>query len=225
MKVLPSTSVSSAPAVCATATGVTCATARGVCSSASRMRSRLLGPGTSVTSFTDEMEASLRLLDDLGHDVLDSSVVFQCVDRHVLAVAGLLEAAVRHLAHHGQVVVDPDRAEAQPARRVQRPVHVPTPDRGGQAVVYVVGPADRLVVVLERRDCYHRAEHLALDYLVLLLGVGDDRVLEEEAWPLPVPSARQDLHVSRGLRPLHEAAHAVELLCGHQRPHLRLLGV
>src|SRR5688572_20778029 len=38
-----------------------------------------------------------RSLPDVGHDVLDARVVLEAVHRQVLAVAGLLEAAVRHL--------------------------------------------------------------------------------------------------------------------------------
>src|SRR3990172_9912560 len=149
MKVLPSTSVRSAPSARATAMGVTWASPFGVCSSASLMSSRLRGPGTSVLSTTDGGIAHPfvwpedALAHDPGHDVLHDRVVLQGVHGHVLAVAGLLEAAVRHLADDRQVVVDPHGAEAQAARGVQRAVHVRRPDGGGEAVVYGVRPADR----------------------------------------------------------------------------------
>src|SRR5215203_3556478 len=42
------------------------------------------------------------------HHVLDLGVVLQGVHREVLAVAGLLVAAVGHLGGEGDVVVDPD---------------------------------------------------------------------------------------------------------------------
>jgi hypothetical protein len=47
------------------------------------------------------------------HHVLELGVVLDGVERHVLAVAALLEPAVGHLRHQGDVVVDPDGAELQ----------------------------------------------------------------------------------------------------------------
>src|SRR3972149_7614359 len=146
MKGLPSASARSAPSARATAMGVTWARPLGVCSSASLMSSRLRGPGTSVLSATDGGIAHPfvwpegALAPDPGHDVLHNRVVLQGVHGHVLAVAGLLEAAVRHLADDRQVVVDPDRAEAQAAGGVQGAVAVRRPDGGGEAVVHVVRP-------------------------------------------------------------------------------------
>src|SRR5205814_7856938 len=86
---------------------------------------------------------------ELRHHVLDLLVVLERIGAQVLAVAGLLVAAVRHLADERDVVIDPDGPERETLRRVQRPAHVPRPDRGRQAVVDVVGPLERLVVVGE----------------------------------------------------------------------------
>ena len=62
---------------------------------------------------------------DLGHHVLDPGVVLEAVHRQVLAVAGVLEAAVRHLGDERDVAVDPDAAEVErawsPASRDRRP--------------------------------------------------------------------------------------------------------
>src|SRR3954465_13098367 len=55
----------------------------------------------------------LRLLPDVGHHVLDAGVVLEAVHRQVLAVAGVLEAAVRHLRHDGDVRVDPHAPEVE----------------------------------------------------------------------------------------------------------------
>ena len=79
------------------------------------------------------------------------------------------------------MVVDPDRPELELARRVQRAADVARPDRRGQAVVDVVRPRDRLVVVGEALHGDDRAEDLALDDLVVLADVGDDGRLDEEA--------------------------------------------
>src|SRR5215475_7150763 len=111
---------------------------------------------------------------DLRHHVLDLEVVLERVRAEVLAVAGLLEAAVRHLRDERDVVVDPDRPELELLRRVQRASDVAGPDRGGEAVVDVVRPRDRLVVLGEPLHGHDRPEHLALDDLVLLAHVGDD---------------------------------------------------
>src|ERR671910_337055 len=47
------------------------------------------------------------------HNVLDESEVFDRVGAHVLAVARLPKAAVRHLGDRSDVVVDPDGPEPQ----------------------------------------------------------------------------------------------------------------
>ena len=49
------------------------------------------------------------------HDVLDAGVVLDAVHGEVLAVAGLLEASVRHFGGEEDVGVDPDGAEVQVA--------------------------------------------------------------------------------------------------------------
>src|SRR5713226_8670940 len=68
---------------------------------------------------------------DLRHHVLDVRVVLEAVRAQVLAVARLLEAAVRHLAHQRDVVVDPHRPELELARRVQRAADVACPHARG----------------------------------------------------------------------------------------------
>ena len=50
---------------------------------------------------------------DVVHDVLDAGVVLEPVHRQVLAVAGVLEPAVRHLGHERDVAVDPHAAEVE----------------------------------------------------------------------------------------------------------------
>src|SRR6185436_20463483 len=55
-------------------------------------------------------------LTDRAHHVLDARVVLEPVHREVLAVAGVLEAAVRHLGHERDVAVDPHAAEVEPLR-------------------------------------------------------------------------------------------------------------
>src|SRR6266498_2447591 len=56
---------------------------------------------------------------DLCHHMLDLRVVLERVNGQVLAVAGLLEAAVRHLGDKRNVVVDPDGPELELPGRVQ----------------------------------------------------------------------------------------------------------
>src|SRR3954454_5197314 len=118
---------------------------------------------------------------EIRHHVLDLGVVLEGVHREVLAVAGLLVAAVRHLADERDVVVDPHAAEAQPVGDAQRAADVTGPHRGGQAVWRAVGPGDGLVLVAELLDGDDRAEDLALDHVVVLPEVGHHRRLEVEA--------------------------------------------
>src|SRR4249919_3359400 len=86
---------------------------------------------------------------DVGHHVLDAGVVLQAVHREVLAVARVLEAAVRHLGDDRDVAVDPHAAEVQPAGDPHGAAVVPGPHRRREAVLAVVGPADRLLLVAE----------------------------------------------------------------------------
>src|SRR6476659_3030806 len=92
---------------------------------------------------------------DLEHDVLHDRVVIDRVLALVLAVARFLEAAVRHLRHEREVVVDPDGPE-----------------------VDVVGPGDGLLLVAEVLDADVRAEDLVLDDLAALVRPGGDGRLE-----------------------------------------------
>src|SRR5919112_406170 len=102
---------------------------------------------------------------DVGHHVLDARVVLQPVHREVLAVAGVLEAAVRHLRDDRDVGVDPHRSEVEPLGHPHRPAVVLGPDAGGQAVLDAVGPAQRLALVGEALDGDDRAEDHLLDLL------------------------------------------------------------
>src|SRR3954447_21407185 len=75
-------------------------------------------PAPTTTIFTPQRSVFARpcgsgSLADVGHDVLDPRVVLEAVHRQVLAVAGVLEAAVRHLGHDRDVGVDPYRAEVE----------------------------------------------------------------------------------------------------------------
>src|SRR3954467_3727836 len=79
-------------------------------------------------------------LTDVRHHVLDAGVVLEAVAGEVLAVARVLEAAVRHLGHERDVGVDPDGAEVEAARHPQRPGVVLGPNTGGERVLDVVGP-------------------------------------------------------------------------------------
>src|SRR5688572_27274781 len=143
------------------------------------------------------------------HDVLDDRVVLEAVHREVLAVAGLLEAAVRHLAHERQVVVDPHAAEAHRLRHPQRAADVARPHAAGQPVGRAVGPLERLVLVVEALDRDDRAEDLLLDHLVVLAQAVDHGRLDEEAGRVGLLAAGDDPRVIGPA--LEEAGHAAEL--------------
>src|SRR6478735_4736080 len=74
-----------------------------------------------------------------GHDVLDAGVVLHPVHGEVLAVTGLLEAAVRHFGREEDVGVNPDGTEVQVPAQAHGGSVVGGPDAGGQGVVDVVG--------------------------------------------------------------------------------------
>src|SRR4051795_1256920 len=172
--------------------------------------SLLLGP-------EPERAAALR---QRRHHVLDDRVVLDRVHRQVLAVAGLLEPAVRHLARERDVVVDPHGPEPQRVGDAQGAPDVARPHRRREAVRRAVAPGDRLVLVGELLDGDDRPEDLALDHLVVLLEVGDDGRLEEEAGQVGLVAARHDLRVRR--RALEEALDALALAGRVQRPEVRV---
>src|SRR5262245_2604753 len=181
-------------------------------SSSSRAASRSRSIATS-----GRPAASTVISVDLRHHVLDLRVVLEGVHRQILAVARLLVAAVRHLGDERDVVVDPDRPELEPARRVQRAADVPRPHGRRQAVRNVVRPRERLVVVGESLHGDDRAEDLLLDDLVLLADLADHRRLDEEAAVAVRAAARQHL---RAGRPLEEPEDAVLLRLRDHRAHL-----
>src|SRR5450759_308833 len=70
------------------------------------------------------------------HHVLDDRVVLDRVHRLVLAVARLLEAAVRHLGDEGEVIVDPDRAELDGLGDAHRPADIGRAMRVAKAIQF-----------------------------------------------------------------------------------------
>src|SRR5689334_7288917 len=143
-------------------------------------RARWRSPGS--TSNGSVVETSEReLLADVVHDVLEAGVVLEPVDREVLAVAGVLEPAVRHLGDERDVGVHPDAPEVELLRHPHRAAVVLGPHRGGEAVLDAVGPGERLGLVGELLDGDDRAEDLGLDLLVVLLEAREHRGLVEVA--------------------------------------------
>src|SRR6478736_9664119 len=106
---------------------------------------------------------------DVAHDVLDARVVLEAVHRQVLAVAGVLEAAMWHLGDQRDVAVDPDAPEVQALGHAHGAPVVLGPHARRQPVLHAVGPADGLVLVAERLHGDDRPEDLVLDHLVVLL--------------------------------------------------------
>src|SRR5919202_3347903 len=91
-------------------------------------------PPTRANRVSFLMGPSLfRGLREAHHDVLHLAVVLERVDRQVLAVAGLLVAAVRHLGRERDVVVDPHAAELERVGDAVGAGDGARPDRGGEA--------------------------------------------------------------------------------------------
>src|SRR5829696_4833935 len=186
-------------------------------------RSRANGMAWSATfepSVAQMMVRNMPVSPETGHDVLDDGVVLERVHGEVLAVAGLLEAAVRHLGGERDVVVDPHTAETQRLGDAQPAADVARPDRRGEAVLGAVGPGDRLILFGEALDGDDRPEDLALDQLVVLPEVRDDGRLEKEARKVGLAAAGDDLGVAGP--PLQEALDALALALGVDRAERRV---
>src|SRR3954454_24581448 len=153
---------------------------------------------------------------DVGHHVLDPGVVLETVDRKVLAVARMLEAAVRHFGNDWDVRVDPDAPEVEPPGHPHRPAVVLRPDRRRQPVLRAVGPPDRLVLVGEALHRDDRPKNLVLDDLVVLAEAAHDRRRVEVAAVADPASAGTDVGVAR--EPVDEAGHPGELVRVVERP-------
>ena len=99
-------------------------------STGARSSSARSGSCTSATSGAARIRAEpgrrppgVTSATDVAHHVLDAGVVLEAVHRQVLAVAGVLEPAVRHLGDERDVGVDPHarRSRAAWPSRIARP--------------------------------------------------------------------------------------------------------
>ena len=79
--------------------------------------------------------------------MLDARVVLEAVHREVLAVAGVLEAAVRHLGDERDVGVDPHAAEVEVLGEAHRAAVVLRPHARREPVLHAVRPRERLRLV------------------------------------------------------------------------------
>src|SRR5215204_2097847 len=159
----------------------------------------------------------------VAHHVLDAGVVLQAVHRQVLAVAGVLEAAVRHLRHERDVRVDPDAPKVQPSADPHGAAMIFRKHAGGEAVLHAVGPADGFVLVGEVLDGDDGAEDLVLGGFVVLLETRDHGGGVEIA---PVPEAfSTDCYLGVVGKPLHHAGDVRELVGVVERAVVRVLVV
>src|SRR5207249_2508309 len=95
----------------------------------------------------------------LYEHMLDLRVILEAARGEVLPEPALLVAAVGHLAHDRQVVVDLDGPEAEGVRHAVRALHVLRPHGRIEAVDDVVGRVDRLLLIRELLDIHHGSEH------------------------------------------------------------------
>src|SRR5450759_3491493 len=157
------------------------------------------------------------------HDVLDLRVLLEGVDRHVLAVAALLVAAVRHLVDERDVRVDPDCSELQSPSHPQSASDVARPYRRGEAVVDAVRPLERLLLVAELLHRDDRAEHLFHHDLVLRSVRHDDGRRVPRAGLFDSRATGE--HFRSGLPgTIDEAGYANRLLLRDERAHLGVVG-
>src|SRR5215212_11724424 len=165
---------------------------------------------TSAGSGRDTLPDPVITLAQARHDVLYAGIVLEAVHGEVLAVAGVLEAAVGHLAHNGDVRVDPHATIVQPPADPHRPAVVAGEDARGEAVPHAVGPAHRLVLVGERLNGDDGTEDLGLRHLVVLSQAGDDGRGVEVSRPVDLLASGDDLSVVR--EPLYHAGDVPELV-------------
>src|SRR5437870_13430318 len=89
------------------------------------------------------------LVREVDEHVLDLRVLLERVDAQVLPEPALLVAAVRHLAHDRQVVVDLDGPEPERVRSAMRPLLVFRPPGRVEAVDDIVRGLDGFGLVRE----------------------------------------------------------------------------
>ena len=118
---------------------------------------------------------------------------------------------MRHLADQHEVGVDPGAAITEARGGGHGAAHVLGPDRGGKAVVAVVGPAHRIVNLAEGRDRDDGAEDLAADDLVFLTGTRNDGRAVVEAALAHHRAAGGDLNVAEFAGTFDETCHPVAL--------------
>src|SRR5688572_4280372 len=107
--------------------------------------------------------------------------------------AGRAHAAERRAQVALQPGIDPDHAGAQLRGEAMGAVEVAGPDRGGQAVVAVVGERQRLLVAVERLQRDDRAEDLVAVARALRPQAFDDGRRDEPAWPVERLAAAQHM--------------------------------
>ena len=136
---------------------------------------------------------------------------------------------MRHLAHDGNVVVDPHAAGPDLALSSHAAIDVTAPDGGGQSESRVVGEGDAGRVIVEGQRHQHRSEDLVLHDLRMLECPGDqcrrvERALRQVT--LGYVSARDD-RGPVGARSIDEPRHSVSLGQGDERTEvgLRVSGV
>ena len=61
--------------------------------------------------------------------MLDAGVILKAVGRQILAIAGALEATVRHLGNDRDMGIDPDASEVKGLGHPHRGSVIPGPDR------------------------------------------------------------------------------------------------
>src|SRR5919106_2631013 len=89
-----------------------------------------------------------------------------------------------------------------------------------QPVLRLVRERDRFLLVLERLQREHRAEHLLTEHLGAGRHVHEERRAVVQPAQILVRSTAQDGFCALRLRSLYEPVHALEVLAGDLRPHV-----
>ena len=100
--------------------------------------------------------------------MLDAGVILEAVTGEILAVAALLETAVRHLGNDRDMGINPYTSKVQTLRQSHGAAMVLGPDRRGQAVFHIIGHGKGLCLILKFLDGDDGAKDFGLNQFIAL---------------------------------------------------------
>src|SRR6266545_7066718 len=183
-----------------------------LCTRPSSLIMGLASPKTDISAYQphDRRGSAVRDEDGFGFRERLGGVWAQ-----LAAQAGLLHAAERGPVPHRGVAVHAERPGLHGPGHPQRPAEIAGPDAPGEAILRVVGQADRLGLVAERQDGQDRAEDFLAPVPVAR------RAGQQHGRREPPAGAGRGRAGERDVGPAHVRRHTLPLPGGDERSHLR----